>query len=133
MFTYAMSVRSAVIVVAFTTIGCTRVRVTTFDPNATSPQRTPASDIRFFDTQRPRCQFRELARITTRGGFLAAWSSVIRKTRERASRMGGDAILSIRESTRISGATVSTGGISTSETTSLSGTVIRFINPACRE
>src|SRR5215208_7060361 len=94
---------------------CTRVRVTTFDARASTARRTAPDDIRFYETQRPRCAYREVGHVTASSGFFASWSSVVRKARERAAEIGGDAIVSLRESTRISGATVSRGGIATRE------------------
>ena len=114
-------------------IGCTRVRETTFDPRAETLRRTEPAAIRFYETQRPRCEFREIGHISANSRFLASWSAVVNKARERASDMGGDAVISIRESTRISGGTITPSGVSVGETTSLSGTVIRFTNSACRE
>jgi hypothetical protein len=64
--------------------------------------------------------------------FLASWSSVVRTAREKAYKMGGDAIVGVNQRTRISGVTVSENGGSTTETTSLFGTVIRFTRPDCR-
>ena len=113
--------------------GCTRVRATTFDPRAEPVRRTEPAAIRFYETQRPRCEFREIGHITAHSRFLAPWSSVVNTARQRASEMGGDAIVAFRESTRISGGTITPSGVGISETTSLSGTVIRFTNPACRE
>jgi hypothetical protein len=123
---------SVSLVTATILIGCTRVRVTAFDPQAPSVQRTNPDDIRFYETQRPRCEFRELGHISSHARFFAPWSTVIRKTRERASEMGGDAVIAIRESTRISGGTISPSGVTATETTTLSGTVIRFTNRGCR-
>ena len=113
---------------------CTTVRATTFDTHASQSMVTPPDDVRFYETQRPRCEYREVGHITTtRNTWLTSWSSAVRKTRERASQMGGDAIVSFRESSRISGATISHGGISTHESSSISGTVIRFTNRNCRD
>lgn len=112
---------------------CTPQRVTTFDPGTPSPERTPPSAIRFYEVERPRCAFKEIGHINTRTGLFSSWHSVVRKTRERASEMGGDAVVAIRESSRVSGATVTQNGIGIHESTSLAGTVIRFTNPACRE
>ncbi len=120
--------------VAALAIGCTRVRATTFDPQSPSAaRRTSPSQIRFYHTQAPRCAYREIGRITSSEWVFSSWAKVVRDTRKRASRMGGDAIVGIRESTRISGAGVSTTGVSLDETTSLSGTVVRFTYSNCRD
>jgi len=113
---------------------CTTVRATSFDTHASASRLTPPDDIRFYETQRPRCEYREVGHITTtRNTWFTSWNSAVRKTRERASLMGGDAIVSFRESSRINGATISHGGISTHESSSISGTVVRFTNRNCME
>jgi hypothetical protein len=129
-----LNVSLGILATALLLTGCTSVRATTFDTHAASARFTEPADIRFYETQRPRCEYREVGHITTtRNTWLTSWSSAVRKTRERASQMGGDAIVSFRESSRISGATISHGGISTHESNSISGTVIRFTNRNCRE
>src|SRR5215212_5859137 len=122
MSSHRLNVSLGIMVTSLFVGGCTTVRATTFDTHASSAQRTAAADVRFYETQRPRCQYREVGHITTtRNTWFTSWSSAVRKTRERASDMGGDAIVSFRESSRISGATISHGGISTHESNSISG------------
>jgi hypothetical protein len=53
--------------------------------------------------------------------------------RERAHDLGGDAVIRVNEASRIDGAVISRGSVSTTESNSLTGTVIRFVNPSCRE
>lgn len=113
--------------------GCIRSRVTGFDPGATYERRTPAEQIRMYGEQRPTCPYKEVGRVTAEGGLFTRWERVVRKARQRAYEMGGDAIVGINERTRISGATVSKNGVSTTESTSIAGNVIRFTTQDCRE
>lgn len=125
---------AATVVIAAVAVGCTRIRATTFDPQAASAvRRSDPSLIRFYEVQRPRCSFREVGHITASEWVFSSWDKVVQDTRKRASQMGGDAIISVRESTRIAAADVSTSGVSIRESTSLSGTVIRFTYSNCRE
>jgi hypothetical protein len=126
-------IRASFVVSALLLAGCVHSRVTGFDPSARTDPRTPPDQIRFYQVERPRCSFKEVGHVTMGSRFFAPWSRVVRKAREKAHEMGGDAIVSLRESTRISGAVLSKDGISTTETTSLSGTVVRFTEPTCRE
>jgi hypothetical protein len=123
----------AALLLATTLVGCVRSRVTHFDPNVASDPRTPPEQIKFYSAQRPTCPFKEIGSVTTESRFLASWSSVVKKAREKAFEIGGDAIVGVNEKTRISGAVLSEGGVSTTENTSISGTVIRFTRPNCRE
>lgn len=113
--------------------GCVRSRVTPFDPTFTVEARTPPEQIRFYDRQRPTCPFKEIGSVSTESRFLASWSSVVKKAREKAYEMGGDAIVGVHEKTRVSGTVISENGVSTTENTSISGTVIRFDRVNCRE
>ena len=113
--------------------GCVRSRVTPFDAALETEPRTPPDQIKFYGEQRPRCGYKEIGTISAESRFLAPWSSVVRTAREKAYEMGGDAIIGVNQRTRISGVTVSENGGSTTETTSLSGIVVRFTRIDCRE
>jgi hypothetical protein len=121
------------LVISAAVSGCVSARVTPFDPTPVMDRRTPANRVRFYDAERPRCEFKELGRIRTEGYMYASWGRVLRKMRNEAHDMGGDAVISIHEATRITGAVLSRTQVSTTESNSLSGTVIRFVNPACRD
>lgn len=127
------ALRASVLVVALLVSGCVRTRVTVFDPRSANDRRTPAELIRFYELQRPTCEYREVGHVTARSSFFGTWNKVQRDAREKAHRMGGDAIVSVRESSRITGAVFSKSQISATETTTLSGTVVRFTNPNCRD
>ena len=119
--------------VTLITIGCVSARVTPYDPTPIMDHRTPTDLIKFFGNEHPRCQYKEVGRVTARGDFLSSWSRVVHRVREEAHDMGGDAVIGINESTRISGPVINRGSVSTTERNSLTGTVIRFVNPNCRE
>jgi hypothetical protein len=122
----------AILLIAALT-GCVRSRVTPFDPNLSAEPRTPPDQIKFYNVQRPTCPYKEIGSVSTESRFFASWSSVVAKAREKAYEMGGDAIVGVNEKTRISGAILSKDGVSTSENTSISGTVVRFTRLDCRE
>lgn len=123
---------TAVLVVLL--MGCIHAQVTPYDPTPVMDHRTPVDGIRFYDTQKPTCAYKELGHVTATGDWLFfSWGSVVKKVREKAHDLGGDAVLSLRERTRVDGAVISPNQISTTESHSLSGTVIRFVNPSCRE
>jgi hypothetical protein len=112
--------------------GCVPTRVTVFDQGS-ADRRTSVERIRFYETQLPTCPYRELGRVTAYSSYFTSWNKVVRTARERAHRMGGDAIVSVRERSRIDGAILSPQQVSLTEEESISGTVVRFTNPACRQ
>lgn len=111
--------------------GCVNTRVTPFDPSLVASQRTPPERIRFYDQTKPECPFTEIGLVTAETTQLSTWDHVVRKAREKASQMGGDAIIGIREQAKVTETTVTKTGISLSERTALSGTVIRFDDAGC--
>jgi hypothetical protein len=121
------------LVAVVTLTGCIRSRITGFDPTTSYDRRTPADQIRMYASQRPSCAYKEVGLVTAKGGMFASWGNVVRKARELAHEMGGDAIVGVNEQTRISHTAEPDGGLSTSESTSITGVVIRFTNPTCRE
>jgi hypothetical protein len=100
--------------------GCVRSRVTVFDPRSGADRRTPTQNIRFYELQRPTCAYRELGHVTANSSFFGSWNKVQRKAREKAHELGGNAIVSVREQSRVTGAVFSKSQISATETTSLS-------------
>jgi hypothetical protein len=123
---------SVLIGILFTT-GCVRTRVTVFDQGS-ADRRTPVERIRFYDTQVPTCPYRELGHVTAEPYyFFPSWNRLVRTAREKAHKMGGDAIVNVRERTRVNGAILSPQQVSLTESESISGTVIRYTNPACRQ
>jgi hypothetical protein len=122
---------SCAVLIAMT--GCVTARTTPYDPQPIMDHRTPADAIRFYETEQPRCQFKEIGRVTARGDWLSSWNRVVHRLREEAHDLGGDAVIRLNESTRINGAVINRGGVSTTERNSLTGVVIRFVNPGCRD
>jgi|SRR3954468_16945290 hypothetical protein len=115
------------------TSGCVHTRVTPFDPNVPQPGRTRTSDVRFYGALRPRCPYDEIGRLSAESGLFSSWSGVIKAARNAVREMGGDAMINVRDSARISGATVNPSGVSLEEKTSLSGVVIRFRYVDCMD
>ncbi len=119
----------AVVVLA---AACARTRVTEFDPAARPERRTAPEAIRLYGTQPPSCPYVELGRVTAEGGELVSWGRVVRAARRAAYKMGGDAIIRVREGSRVSGVELSEDGVTATEIASLSGTAIRFTDANCR-
>lgn len=117
--------------VVLTLGGCVNARVTPFDPSLAASQRTPPERIRFYDETRPQCAFTEIGRVTAETEDWTMWDRVVRKAREKASQMGGDAVIGVREHAKIAETVVTKKGVSASEKTALSGTVIRFDDAGC--
>ena len=112
---------------------CAHTRVTRFDPNFHPAQRTMASEIRFFGATKPRCPYEEIGRVSAESRLFVSWDRVVKAARQAAYDLGGDAIVSVQDDTRFSGATVTPAGVSVEEKSSLSGTVIRFKHVDCME
>jgi hypothetical protein len=127
--------RSILGLFAFTTIltACVHSRVTRFDPSLALDQRTPPEQIKFYGDQRPTCPYKEVGSVNAEGGIFVSWNRVVKRAREKAHELGGDAIVGVNEKTRISGAILSKDGVSTTESTALRGNVIRFTRASCRE
>ena len=131
--TFARSRRCVVVAVLMASVGCTYTQATRFESTVVAERRTPPENIRIYEEQKPQCEYKEVGHVTAGNRILASWGRVIEAARKKASELGGDAILSFRESTRITGAIVNSGGIATEETHTVSGTVIRFRNSGCRQ
>ena len=129
--THTLSV--CTVVLAVLVIGCVRAQVTAFNSAPGLDRRTPVDRIRFFDLQRPSCAFTEVGHVTATGDMFSSWSRVVRKVRQKAHDLGGDAVVSVHEATHVTGAVLSRTQVSTTESSSLSGTVIRFKDPTCRD
>ena len=111
--------------------GCINTRVTPFDPSLAASRRTPPERIRFYEHTKPECPFTEIGRITAETVDWTMWDRVVRTAREKASKMGGDAIIEVREHAKVTETVVTKKGVSASENTALSGTVIRFDDARC--
>ena len=92
---------------------CAYTRVTRFDPTAELPQRTQASDIKFYGAMRPRCPYDEIGRISAESRPFVSWN------RDKLEEL------------RYEG--YGPAGVAIEETSSLSGIVIRFRHPDCMD
>jgi hypothetical protein len=86
---------------------------------APSPRTAPVgtSPVRLYSAVLPRCPFEDVALITSRPRDLASSPSVLDGLRSEARRLGGDAVVHVRFL----------------EDAVLTGTVIRFTTPDCKE
>jgi hypothetical protein len=106
---------------------------------APPPPHAPDHDVRIYSATLPRCEFREIGRVSAqRSGPRQSDQRLIAAMRERARAMGGDAIVGLRETSAGDGSTliVPVGNVaigSGGSTLRFSGTVVRFVDPECRE
>jgi hypothetical protein len=114
-------------------LACAHTRVTRFDPTFHPAQRTTPSEIKFYGATNPRCPYEEIGRVSAESRPFVSWDRVVKAARNAAYDLGGDALISVQEGTRLSGATVTPAGVSVEEKSSLSGTVIRFRHVDCME
>ena len=121
----------AAVLAIIASAACAHTRTTRFDSAAYFPGRTPAESIRFYSAQPPSCPFEEVGRVTAESRPFVSWGRVVSAARKAAHELGGDAIIGVRDASRLSAATISTDGVIMSETESLSGIVIRFKDSAC--
>jgi hypothetical protein len=123
----------------FVLTGCmTGIDSAVFLPAPPAPEQKV---IRIYQTQLPTCRYEELGMITWKRphGFMKLQKGV-ELMRERARRMGGDAIVAFQVGERENGITTTTRVDSTSVVTSSSldrdriaaGTVVRFTEPGCQ-
>lgn len=110
---------------------CASTRTTRFDATVRYPERTPAQSIRFYGTQLPTCAYEELGRVTAESKFWASWGRVVSSARKAAHDLGGDAIIGVRDGSRLSTEPTLDGGVTLRSTSTLSGIVIRFTDESC--
>ena len=127
-----LTIRAAAVLMSASVISaCAYTRTTRFDASAGSPGRTPAASIRFYGAQAPTCPYLEIGRVTAESRLFVTWSRVVRAARRAAHELGGDAIIGVRDASRLSSATVTPEGVALGETSSLSGIVVRFKDVDC--
>lgn len=102
-------------------------------PFASFPARPAEHPIRLYSTKVPECPYEEVGLVSARRryGLVVSMTEVLEALKARAREMGGDAVLRVSE-----GRVVSGGGqdaVTVSSTSVLSGTVIRFARPDCRQ
>ena len=121
----------AVLMSASALSACAYTRTTRFDLIAGFPGRTPPSSIRFYGAQAPTCPYREIGRVTAESRPFVSWGRVMAAARKAAHELGGDAIIGVRDASRLSSATVDPEGVIVGQTSSLSGIVVRFKEVDC--
>lgn len=95
--------------------------------------RPPGHEIRLYSTLVPECPYEEVGLVT--GTKKVPWTSgdeVLAAIRVRAREMGGDAIVGLGQTRRVTGGTAVGESVSLDSKTELSGTVVRFTEPECR-
>jgi hypothetical protein len=123
------SLRTLVVVAAITVSACSPVvRSARF---VLAPPNPAGHQIRFYSTRLPTCAYEELGLVSAKRRSWSPGNSMddlLTAAQLRAQEMGGDAIVSLREVPQVTG-----NGESVSTHESLSGTVIRFKDPGCKE
>jgi hypothetical protein len=86
-------------------------------------------------TKAPSCPYEELGLVSvSEGAFAGGVDTYLPKMKERAQRMGGDALLGYKQESRTSGAVaVAPGVVGVTNEAMHSATVIRFTDPACQK
>ena len=100
---------------------------------APAPARAGDAPVRVFATALPRCAFAEIATMTVEGGG-GNGTRLLEAARTRTRALGGDAIVGLLQGVkpRQPGNDV-LASLLTTESTVLSGTIVRFTDPACTE
>lgn len=91
------------------------------------PPKPAGYPIRIYSETKPECPFEEIGRVTSRKpGTLVSMDKVTESLRERARKMGGDAIIGLGERPSVVESTVVSEDVPV-----FSGTVVRFKDPNC--
>jgi hypothetical protein len=126
-----MLTRAAVLLAVVMTTACApQVRSVRFD-GAAEP-RPDTHPIRIYSSRVPDCPYEEMGLVRAREAPAAIGTSMealLEAMRVRARRMGGDAIVGIAQAGTPDGSPAS--GVSLNASDGLSGTVVRFTDPAC--
>jgi len=115
-------------------LGCTpATRVVRLSPTEYEP-RPEEYPIRFYRESLPECPYEEIGIVTSRQRhILISMDAVAESLREKARRLGGDAVIRLSEQDQIQGAVISSRGVKLDRDPVLSGTVIRFTRADCRQ
>ena len=124
-----MRIKIFVIVLVFLLAGCSpAVRTTTFQKLSPKPIDAP---IKIFRLKTPQCNFEEIGIVNSRQrNKLISMDEVMNSLLVEARKMGGDAIIGLNETNPIHNVS-SQYGIDRDPV--LSGTVIKFTDPNCRQ
>jgi hypothetical protein len=118
--------------IAFVLAGCgAKIQEARFNP---APARTAPEHVAVFQATRPECHFDEVGTLTVekRNAFVSS-QEMLGALRERAARMGGDAIVGLSEGNRVRGAVAMGNVIGVANRQTFSATVIRFSSLECRK
>ena len=100
------------------------------------PSRPDDYPIKIFRENTPQCQYEEIGTVSFRyRNQFDKMEQVIETFKQKARKMGGNAIIYLKESGKIEGSMIDIhgrGNVSI-ESFVLSGIVIRFIDPACND
>lgn len=109
-----------------------KVRSTSFVPGL--PPTSEAEPIRVYQTTLPDCDYEEIGTITVqqRNKYQDVQVS-LEAMQKRAREMGGHAIINFKQGEETTGGAVVGMGVVAVRKAHLSGTVIRFTDPECRE
>jgi hypothetical protein len=101
-------------------------------PRGAQPDDHPVA---FFEAQLPRCAYEELALLRVRPKtFWTKPDDLANAMRARAQQLGGDAVIRVSSDRPVTGASPGFGGsIELEHGLLLSGTVVRFRDPSCKE
>lgn len=129
-----MRVKRIFVISGLCLLGCTpatrvvRLSPTEYDPR---PEHYP---IRLYRESLPECPYEEIGIVTSRQRHkLISMDTVAESLREKARELGGDAVIRLSEQDQIQGAVVSSSEVKLDRDPVLSGTVIRFTRPDCRQ
>ena len=126
-----LATRTAALFVVAALCACASTRTTRFDAGLRYPERTPVQAIRFYGSQLPTCQYEEVGRVTAETRLFVSWDRVVSSARKAAHDLGGDAIIGVRDGSRLSTEPTLDGGVTVKSTSTLSGIVIRFLDESC--
>lgn len=127
---YLVTRTSAALLAVGACCACASTRTTRFDSRIRYPERTPAESIRFYGAQPPACAYEELGRVTAESHLFVTWGRVVAAARKAAHELGGDAIIGVKEGSRLSVDAI--GDVpSVSSSPTLSGIVVRFQDESC--
>ena len=124
--------RKLLLLLLLTSIGCGPAVQSVNFTSPPLPPRPSDYPIRFYGETRPECPYQEIGSVSSRKrSKLVSMEKVVEGLRERARKMGGDAIIGIGESTETRGATIVGSAVVANTDKVLSGTVIRFNSRSC--
>ena len=95
----------------------------------------PSADrILLFSSKLPECPYEEVGLITGKSrGFWTSLESVLEGMRDHARDMGGDAIVGLGTSEVVTGGSQAGNSVNVHTADRLTGTVVRFSDPDCRQ